>query len=41
LKAARDAGTEEPSIPPLPDHIIAETADLYANMYERLTGQEF
>ena len=41
LKAARDAGTEEPSIPPLPDHIIAETADLYANMYERLTGQKF
>ena len=41
LKAARDAGIEEPPIPPLPEHIIAETADLYATMYERLTGQKF
>ena len=41
LYAAREAGTEEPPIPPLPDEIIRQTSELYATMFERLTGQEF
>ena len=41
LKAARDAGTEEPPIPALPQSVIDETASLYASMYERLTSQTF
>jgi len=41
LKKARDSGAEEPPIPPLPQSIIDETAQLYANMYERLTGKNF
>ena len=41
LYAAREAGTQEPSIPPLPDEIIGQTSELYATMFERLTGQEF
>ncbi|MBE46023.1 MAG: phosphoribosylaminoimidazolesuccinocarboxamide synthase [Euryarchaeota archaeon] len=38
LYQARQTGSPEPPIPPLPDEIIASTADLYANMFERLTG---
>ena len=41
LYAAREAGTEEPSIPALPQDIIDQTSMLYADMYERLTGQSF
>ena len=41
LKAARDAGTDEPPIPALPQSVIDETAALYASMYERLTSQAF
>mgnify|MGYP001024807506 CR=1 FL=1 len=41
LKAARDAGTEEPPIPALPQDIIDQTAELYASMFERLTGMDF
>ena len=41
LYAAREAGTEEPPIPALPQDIIDQTAALYASMYERLTGEEF
>ena len=41
LHAAREAGTEEPPIPALPQEIIDQTAMLYADMYERLTGQSF
>ncbi|MCH1443502.1 MAG: hypothetical protein L7U53_06500, partial [Candidatus Poseidoniaceae archaeon] len=41
LKAARDAGTDEPPIPALPQSVIDETAALYASMYERLTSQTF
>ena len=41
LYAAREAGTEEPAIPALPQDIINQTAMLYADMYERLTGQSF
>lgn len=41
LKVARDSGSDEPPIPPLPQSVIDETAFLYASMYERLTGQTF
>ena len=41
LKVARDSGSNEPPIPPLPQSVIDETAFLYASMYERLTGQTF
>ena len=41
LYAAREAGTEEPPIPALPQSIIDQTSNLYADMYERLTGQQF
>jgi phosphoribosylaminoimidazole-succinocarboxamide synthase len=41
LYDAREQGTEEPSIPALPQDMIDRTAELYASMYERLTGAEF
>ena len=41
LYEARNSGTEDPPIPALPDEVINRTSELYANMYERLTGQEF
>jgi len=41
LYAARDAGESEPPIPALPQEIIDQTALLYAEMYNRLTGNEF
>ena len=41
LYAAREAGTEEPPIPALPQSIIDQTSTLYADMFERLTGQKF
>ena len=41
LYEAREAGSEEPPIPALPGKIIDQTADLYAGMFERLTGEEF
>jgi len=41
LYAAREAGTDEPPIPALPDEIIKKTSKLYADMFERLTGMDF
>ena len=41
LYEARQTGTEEPPIPALPQEIIDQTSALYADMYERLTGQAF
>lgn len=41
LYDARDIGAEEPPIPALPLEIVDQTAELYASMYERLTGQTF
>ena len=41
LRLAREAGTEDPPIPALPQQVIDDTAALYASMYERLTGMEF
>ena len=39
LYEARQAGTDEPPIPALPKEIISSTAELYASMFERLTGE--
>ncbi|MEK9698297.1 MAG: phosphoribosylaminoimidazolesuccinocarboxamide synthase [Candidatus Poseidoniales archaeon] len=41
LKAARDAGTQDPPIPALPQDVVDQTAELYASMFERLTSQTF
>lgn len=41
LYDAREQGIEEPPIPALPQDMIERTAELYASMYERLTGAEF
>jgi phosphoribosylaminoimidazole-succinocarboxamide synthase len=41
LRIARESGTEDPPIPALPQQVIDDTAELYASMYERLTGTEF
>ena len=41
LSAAREAGTEEPAIPALPQEVIDQTSKLYVDMYERLTGRKF
>lgn len=38
LQAARDAGTEDPAIPALPQEMIDRTSALYLSMCERLTG---
>ena len=41
LTEAREKGHEEPDIPPLPDNMVRQTSLLYADLFERLTGQEF
>jgi phosphoribosylaminoimidazole-succinocarboxamide synthase len=41
LYDARQKGTEEPAIPALPQPIIDQTATLYMEMFERLTGEQF
>jgi len=41
LYRARKSGTPEPPIPPLPEEIISRTANLYSEMFERLTGTPF
>ena len=41
LYDARDKGLDEPPIPALPQGMIDKTAQLYASMYERLTGNDF
>ena len=41
LHNARESGSPEPPIPPLPEEIVSRTANLYSEMYERLTGNEF
>jgi phosphoribosylaminoimidazole-succinocarboxamide synthase len=41
LDEARRNGTEEPPIPALPQHVIDQTATLYVEMFERLTGKTF
>jgi phosphoribosylaminoimidazole-succinocarboxamide synthase len=41
LYEARKSGEKEPPIPALPQKIIDQTAQLYLDMYERLTGEKF
>ncbi len=41
LYAARTNGTDEPPIPALPQDVIDQTATLYVEMFERLTGEAF
>ena len=41
ISDAREECTEHDPIPPLPDELIRQTSELYATMFERLTGQEF
>lgn len=41
LYQARKDGTEEPAIPALPQSVIDQTATLYRDMFERLTGAQF
>ncbi|MAZ23966.1 MAG: phosphoribosylaminoimidazolesuccinocarboxamide synthase [Euryarchaeota archaeon] len=41
LYQARESGLPEPPIPSLPEDIISRTANLYSEMYERLTGKTF
>ena len=39
LYEARQNGTDEPPIPALPGYLIESTAELYATIFERLTGE--
>jgi phosphoribosylaminoimidazole-succinocarboxamide synthase len=41
LMEAREAGRAEPDIPELPLQMIEDTAELYAKLFERMTGQGF
>ncbi len=41
LMEAREAGQAEPDIPELPPQMIEDTAELYAKLFERMTGQGF
>lgn len=41
LEAARKAGEPEPAIPALPEDVVQATAKLYAEMFERITGEPF
>jgi phosphoribosylaminoimidazole-succinocarboxamide synthase len=41
LDSTRDANLSDPAIPKLPPEMIAKTAELYADLYARITGKEF
>ena len=41
LSEAREAGTDEPAIPALPQTVIEQTSKLYVDMFTRLTGRDF
>ena len=41
LMEARELGQVEPDIPELPPQMIEDTAELYAKLFERMTGQGF
>ncbi len=41
LMHARENGLPEPDIPALPQDVIDKVAKLYADMYERITGEKF
>ena len=41
LMAAREAGAEEPPMPPLPDDMLVSVSELYIWLYEKITGERF
>lgn len=41
LTEAREKGIATPDIPALPDNMVEQTGLLYADLFQRLTGQEF
>jgi phosphoribosylaminoimidazole-succinocarboxamide synthase len=41
LMAAREAGGEEPPMPPLPDDMLQKVSELYTGLYERITNEKF
>lgn len=41
LYEARERGTKEPEIPPLPDDLIKQTSELYRNLFVRITGEKW
>ena len=41
LMEAREKGLPEPDIPALPQEVVDQVAKLYADMYERITGEKF
>lgn len=41
LMEAREDGQIEPDIPELPPQMVDDTADLYASLFTRITGQDF
>jgi phosphoribosylaminoimidazole-succinocarboxamide synthase len=41
LMRAREAGVEEPPIPPLPREVIDRVSELYILLFEDLTGRRF
>jgi phosphoribosylaminoimidazole-succinocarboxamide synthase len=41
LYKSREEGLSEPAIPPLPEGMVKKTADLYKDLYAKITGQEF
>jgi len=41
LYAQREKNLSEPLIPPLSDDMLKKVGDLYAGMYERITGEKF
>ncbi|MHB1439169.1 MAG: phosphoribosylaminoimidazolesuccinocarboxamide synthase [Cuniculiplasma sp.] len=41
LYKARESGTVEPEIDPLPENLISSTSDLYKTMFERITGEKW
>jgi phosphoribosylaminoimidazole-succinocarboxamide synthase len=41
LTEARDNAAPEPDVPALPPQMVDDTGILYAELYERITGQEF
>jgi phosphoribosylaminoimidazole-succinocarboxamide synthase len=41
LMAAREAGEEEPPVPPMSEEMVGEVSRLYTALYERITGEKF
>lgn len=41
LYDARNTGSPEPEIPPLPDDVIDQTSQIYTRLFEMITGEKF